>query len=176
MVSGDDDHDCDCGDVDEIFVERRSTLTMFQTALDGSNLTWMDTELLPLLTGAMSACPPVRSLSACAAGCGPSALAALQVEIHLSSALTHFSSTSSPHQARDLKAFKSALDEEEFDVEKKHLVGGVNSTLMQVGLYLYMCLSLYLHLYLFSWQLMQLMEKMNLWRRSSKPGLSLINR
>ena len=50
----------------------------------------MDTELLPLLTGAMSACPPVRSLSACAAGCGPSALAALKVEIHLSSALIHF--------------------------------------------------------------------------------------
>ena len=71
-----------------------------------------------------------------------------------------------------MKAFKSALDEEEFDVEKKHLVGGVNSTLMQVGLYLY----LHLYLYLFSWQLMQLMEKMNLWRRSSKPGLSLINR
>ena len=90
MVSGDDDHDCGCGDVDEVFVsERRSTLTMFQTPLDGSNLTWMDTELLPLLTGAMSACPPVRSLSACAAGCGPSALAALQVEILSSHPLCH---------------------------------------------------------------------------------------
>ena len=163
MVSGDDDNGC--GDDDEIFVsERRSTLTMFQTPLDGSNLTWMDTELLPLLTGAMSACPPVRSLSACAAGCGPSALAALQVEIHLSSALTHFVIFINilSHQTRDLKAFKSALDEEEFDVEKKHLVGGVNSTLMQVGLYLYLYLHLYLYFYLFSWQLMQLMEKMNL--------------
>ena len=38
-------------------------------------------------------------------------------------------------QARDEKAFKSALDEEEFDVEKKHLVDGVDSTLLQVGLF-----------------------------------------
>ena len=68
-----------------------------------------------------------------------------------SSALIHFVINIKilPHQARDLKAFKSALDEEEFDVEKKHLVGGVNSTLMQVGLYvqLYLYLSLYLYLF-----------------------------
>merc|ERR1719352_1102252 len=64
----------------------------------------MDTELRPLLP---------RAMSACAAGCGPSALAALQT--------------------RDLKAFKSALDEEDFDVEKKHLVDGVDTTLLQLA-------------------------------------------
>ena len=41
--------------------------------LDGQNLRWMETELRPLLP---------RAMSACAAGCGPSALAALQVQIH----------------------------------------------------------------------------------------------
>ena len=99
----------------------------------------METELRPLLPRAMSACAP---------GCGPSALAALHVNILSATSFCIFEPAGifieidpviiniliqTLCQARDLKAFKEALDEEDFDCKEKHLVDGVHSTLLQVG-------------------------------------------